>query len=85
MDTQSGKAISQESEVRSLRDFEGHVQAALHPGTALSRLGMAPKAQQPAGQPTSPLDLILKHKLLTAIVAAGIALSTWQMWRAFQK
>jgi len=84
MDTQSGKAISQESEVRSLRDFEGHVQAALHP-EALSRLGMAPKAQQPAGQPTSPLDLILKHKLLTAIVAAGIALSTWQMWRAFQK
>lgn len=85
MDTQTGKAVSQDSEIRSLRDFEGHVQAALHPEAPVSRFGMAPKAQQPAQQPSNALDLILQHKLLTAIVAAGIALSTWQMWRAFQK
>jgi hypothetical protein len=85
MDTQSGKAVSQDSEVRSLRDFEGHVAAALHPEAPVSRLGMEPKAQQPAGQAPGILDLLLRHKLLTAIVAAGIALSTWQMWRALQK
>ena len=85
VDTQTGQAVSQDSEVRSLRDFEGHVEAALHPEAPVSRLGMAPRGQQPAQRPVSALDLILKHKLLTAIVAAGIALSTWQMWRAFQK
>jgi hypothetical protein len=83
VDTQTGKAVSQDAEIRSLHDFEGRVTAALHP--EVSRFGLAPKPQQPAQPASSPLDVILQHKLLTAIVAAGIALSTWQMWRTFQK
>jgi hypothetical protein len=77
VDTQTGKAVSQDAEVHSLRDFEGRVQAALHP--EVSRFGLVPKPKQPAQAPPNPLDVLLQHKLLTAIVAAGIALSTWQL------
>jgi hypothetical protein len=83
VDTQTGKAVSQEAEIRSLHEFEGRVAAALHP--EVSRFGLGPQPQRPAQPAPTPLDIILQHKLLTAIVAAGIALSTWQLWRTFQK
>jgi hypothetical protein len=80
VDTQTGKAVAPDSALRTLPEFEAAVRnAKLHP--FYSQNGLAPKPVKPATQSTSLKELIMGHKLLLAIVAIGLALASWQLWR----